>query len=147
MGEQVGFNLSEHQTLLETIIKDIQNGKPVADVKERFIQIAGRITTTELAQLEQRLKQAGVPIDDIHFLCSIHASALIQPEATAQAMKPEEQPGHPVHTFILENRAILNVLNTRLQPNFEVFIKEETPEIILNNKEFGDVFSSCVKEI
>ncbi|WP_147535768.1 DUF438 domain-containing protein [Bacillus marasmi] len=128
--EQVLLNASTHQNLLVTIIKEIQNGKPVADAKDQFMEIAGSITATELSQLEQKLKQVGVPIDDIHFLCSIHASALKQKEVSGQAKKPEEQPGHPVHTFILENRKILKLLNTRLQPNFEAFIKEESPEII-----------------
>lgn len=130
--EQVVLNTSERQSLLETIINDIQNGKPVANVKDLFMQIAGSITASELSQLEHRLKQAGVPIDDIHYLCSVHASALKHTEDTNQTKKPEEQPGHPVHTFILENREILKLLNTRLQPNFEVFIKEDNPEIIFN---------------
>ena len=129
--EQEVLNKSERQGILKNLIKDIQTGKSVAEVKAQFVKVAGSITAPELAQLELSLSEAGIPVDDIHYLCTIHAAAIknSKGESTPE-LKPEEQPGHPVHTFILENREILNLLHTRLQPNFEQFIKEDSSEII-----------------
>jgi uncharacterized protein len=129
--EKVVLNRSERQVILKNIIQDIQNGKSIADVKAQFVEIAGSITAVELSQLELSLSEEGIPVDDIHYLCSVHAAAIKNsPEESVQTKKPEEQPGHPIHTFILENREILQLLHTRLQPNFEQFIKEDSPDII-----------------
>jgi uncharacterized protein len=129
--EKVVLNRSERQVILKNIIQDIQNGKSIADVKAQFVEVAGSITAVELSQLELSLSEAGIPVDDIHYLCSVHAAAIKNStEESVHTKKPEEQPGHPIHTFILENREILQLLHTRLQPNFEQFIKADNTEII-----------------
>ncbi len=43
-------------------------------------------------------------------------------------MRPEEQPGHPVHIFKLENQAIERLLKTKIQIHLWQFEKEETDE-------------------
>ncbi|MBE4908556.1 DUF438 domain-containing protein [Bacillus luteolus] len=43
---------------------------------------------------------------------------------------PEDQPGHPVHTFILENQAITKLVETKVTVHLEEFIKSDSPESI-----------------
>ena len=127
---EVVLNKSERQSLLNNIIKDIQNGKSIADIKEQFVAVAASITAAEFAHLELQLREERIPIDDINYLCALHADALKKANKDTHTQKPEEQPGHPIHTFVLENKEILELLHSRLQPNFEQFIKEDSADII-----------------
>ncbi len=44
--------------------------------------------------------------------------------------RPEDQPGHPVHTFILENQAITMLVETKVKVHLEEFINSDSPESI-----------------
>ncbi|QOR68726.1 DUF438 domain-containing protein [Cytobacillus suaedae] len=44
--------------------------------------------------------------------------------------RPEDQPGHPVHTFILENQAITKLVETKVKVHLDEFIKSDSPESI-----------------
>lgn len=45
--------------------------------------------------------------------------------------KLEEQPGHPIHAFKLENQELDKLINTQLKVHLEEFEKEENHENIL----------------
>ncbi|MBT2689557.1 DUF438 domain-containing protein [Bacillus sp. ISL-47] len=42
--------------------------------------------------------------------------------------KPEDQPGHPIHTFIRENREVDKHLREKLKVSLEAFIKDDNEE-------------------
>ena len=127
--ERVGLNRSERQVLLKNIISDIHNGKTIEDVKTQFVEVAGSITAAELSQLKLSLIEEGIPTEKIHHLCSVHAAVLKDSnEADVRTEKPEEQPGHPIHTFILENKEIYQLVFSRLQPNYHRFTSEDSAE-------------------
>jgi uncharacterized protein len=48
----------------------------------------------------------------------------------ASSARPENQPGHPVHTFMLENKEIRQLVFSRLQPNYERFTLDDSSDNI-----------------
>ena len=45
---------------------------------------------------------------------------------------PENEPGHPVHTFMLENKEIEKLVHSKLQLHLEQFEQEDTSENVYN---------------
>ena len=92
------------QEILKEIIKDLHQGKSAAEVKERFAKLIKEVGATEISQMEQSLMDEGIPEQEIKRLCDVHVSVF--KEALDAQIKEENQPGHPVHTFKMENRQI-----------------------------------------
>lgn len=97
-------NREYRQQELKEIIMDLHRGKSVDEVKERFRTLIKDIGATEISQLEQRLINEGLPEEEIKRLCDVHVSVFR--DALDLQLSPETVPGHPVHTFKLENAAI-----------------------------------------
>ena len=92
---------------LHAIVKDLHAGKTVEEVKPRFEELIADVEATEIAAMEQKLIEGGVPDTEVKRLCDVHvqvfADALEGHEAvTAPA-------GHPMDTFQRENQALLQV--------------------------------------
>jgi len=131
--EQRTISNTERQTILKEIIKDLHNGKSVEEVKARFEEAAGSITVAEISQLEQALmEEEGIPVEEVQRLCSVH-SAIFKGsiEEIHRPQKPEEQPGHPIHTFKMENKEIDLLVHFKMQLHYERFEKEDSQENIL----------------
>ncbi|UII56362.1 DUF438 domain-containing protein [Cytobacillus spongiae] len=128
--ERQDIPASERQAILKEIIKDLHNGKSVEEVKARFAEAVGSITVAEISQLEQALmEEEGIPVEEVQSLCSVHAAIFKGSiEDIHRPEKPEQQPGHPVHTFMLENREIDKLVNFKVQLHFERFEREDSEE-------------------
>ncbi|MGI6085005.1 MAG: DUF438 domain-containing protein [Acetivibrionales bacterium] len=102
------INNREHrQKVLREIIKDLHNGKPVDAVKSRFEKLIQGVSTAEIAEMENTLVAEGMPVEEIQRLCDVHAAVFKGSiEEIHRPQKPEEVPGHPVHTFKKENKAV-----------------------------------------
>lgn len=130
--EQEYTNNVERQTALKEIIKDLHNGKSVEEVKARFEEAVGNITVAEISQLEQTLmEEEGISVSEVQRLCSVHTAIFKGSiEKIHQSDQPEDQPGHPIHTFKLENKEIDMLINFKLQLHYERFEKEDSEENI-----------------
>ncbi|MFX3624973.1 MAG: DUF438 domain-containing protein [Ectobacillus sp.] len=128
--EQQQMNDSERQAILKQIIKDLHNGKSVEEVKAAFEEAVGNITVAEISQLEQALmEEEGIPVEEVQRLCSVHTAIFKGSiEEIHRSDKPEDQPGHPIHTFKLENKEIDMLVNFKLQLHLERFEKDDSPE-------------------
>lgn len=110
-------NREYRQKALKEIILELHNGKSVEKVKARFEELIKGVTAGEIAEMEQALIKEGMPVSHIQNLCDVHASVFKGSiEEIHREHKPEETPGHPVHTFKLENREIEKLLNERIKP-------------------------------
>ena len=118
--------------LLKEIIKNLHNGKSVEDVKAQFEEAVGNITVAEISQLEQALmEEEGIPVSEVQRLCSVHTAVFKGSiEEIHRSNQPEDQPGHPIHTFKLENKEIDMLVNFKLQLHYERFEKEDSKENI-----------------
>jgi len=119
---------AQRQTVLKQLIKELHDGQSVHDVKERFRKAVGHISVAEISQLEQALmEEEGIPVSEVQRLCSVHAEMFkgsIDDIHRPAAGAPEEQPGHPVHTFKMENRAIERLVQFTLSLHMDRFRRE-----------------------
>jgi DUF438 domain-containing protein len=84
----------------------------------------------EISQLEQALmEEEGIPVSEVQRLCSVHASIFKGSiEEIHRSDNAEDQPGHPIHTFKLENKEVDMLVNFKLQLHFERFQKEDSED-------------------
>jgi uncharacterized protein len=120
------------QQLLKEIIKELHQGKSVDEVKARFEAAVGDVTVTEISAMEHALmEEEGIPVEEVQRLCSVHTAIFKGSiEEIHRSSKPEEQPGHPVHTFKLENREIERLVNFKLQLHLDKYRKEASEELV-----------------
>lgn len=123
--------ISAHRTarlhLLKEIIKELHHGKSVEEVKSKFNQAVGEISVDEISELEQVLMQEeGIPVTEVQRLCSVHAAVFKGSiQDIHRAHKPEEQPGHPVFTFKMENQEIDRLANFKIALHLDQFLKDQ----------------------
>jgi len=92
---------------LHAIVKDLHAGKTVAEVKPRFEELIADVEATEIAAMEQKLIEDGVPDTEVKRLCDVHVQVFAD---ALEGHAPITAPGgHPVDTFQRENRALLQV--------------------------------------
>ncbi|GJM80685.1 hypothetical protein HMSSN139_31810 [Paenibacillus sp. HMSSN-139] len=120
------------QQLLKEIIKELHQGKSVDEVKARFEAAVGDVTVTEISAMEHALmEEEGIPVEEVQRLCSVHTAIFKGSiEEIHRSSKPEEQPGHPVHTFKLENREIERLVNFKLQLHLDKYRKGASEELV-----------------
>ncbi|KGE19843.1 DUF438 domain-containing protein [Paenibacillus wynnii] len=123
---------NRRQAMLREIIKELHAGKSVDEVKARFAEAVGDVTVAEISAMEHSLMtEEGIPVSEVQRLCSVHTAIFKGSiEEIHRSSKPEEQPGHPVHTFKLENREIERLVNFRLALHADKFQKNDSEEII-----------------
>ncbi|NMB25672.1 MAG: DUF438 domain-containing protein [Firmicutes bacterium] len=103
-------NRAYRQEKLKEIIRELHQGSSVDAVKERFRTLIKDIGSTEISQLEQALIDEGMPEEEIKRLCDVHVSVF--QDALDRQPPPDAVPGHPVHTFRMENAALRKVIET-----------------------------------
>ncbi|WNS42094.1 DUF438 domain-containing protein [Paenibacillus sp. MMS20-IR301] len=123
---------TRRQAMLKEIIKELHAGKSVEEVKARFAEAVGDVTVAEISAMEHSLMtEEGIPVEEVQRLCSVHTAIFKGSiEQIHRSAQPEEQPGHPVHTFKLENREIERLVNFRLELHADKFKKTQSEEII-----------------
>ena len=128
--EQSMENKTERQEMLKEIIKELHAGKNVDEVKAKFEEAVGDVTVAEISQLEQALMQEeGIPVAEVQRLCSVHAAIFKGSiEEIHRSEKPEDEPGHPIHTWKMENKEVDMLVNFKLQLHTERFEKEDSDE-------------------
>jgi hypothetical protein len=97
-------NSKKRKDLLKHMILQLHKGQAPDRVKKQLEKMLGQIPYGEVVEVEQELISEGLPEKEVLKLCDVHTAALkgvIDP-STAK----ETPPGHPVHTFIQENRAL-----------------------------------------
>jgi DUF438 domain-containing protein len=93
---------------LKNIIKELHAGKDPESQKQKFHELIKDVAPWEIAQMEQRLIAEGMPETEIKNLCEVHVQVF--KEALEHKTVPGLPAGHPVHTFMLENRTAEDIL-------------------------------------
>lgn len=97
------------QEVLKDIIRDLHKGVDMAVLKQRFYELIKDIDATEIAKMEQKLMEEGMPETEIKRLCDVHVEVF--KEALGAQEAPSAPPGHPLHTFMKENRAVEGIVH------------------------------------
>ena len=121
---------NERQEMLKEIIKELHAGKDVDEVKAKFEEAVGDVTVAEISQMEHDLMvEEGIPVEEVQRLCSVHAAVFKGSiEEIHRSEKPEDEPGHPIHTWKMENKEVDLLVNFKLQLHTERFEKEDSDD-------------------
>jgi len=97
-------NIQKRKELLKHMILQLHEGTAPEAVKKQLIKLLGKVPYNDVVEVEQELINEGLPQEEVLKLCDIHTIALDGVlDHTEAKIAP---PGHPVHTFKEENRAL-----------------------------------------
>ncbi|HEY3354550.1 MAG TPA: DUF438 domain-containing protein [Polyangia bacterium] len=94
--------------VLKGIIRDLHAGQTAQDLKSRFDLLLADVGPTEIGRMENEIIAEGTPAAEVRRLCDLHVEVFRG--AFAQQATPVAPAGHPVHTFMAENRVLEQVL-------------------------------------
>lgn len=106
---QESDNRIRRQEILKGLIRQLHQGRSVEEVKAEFAHLLADVGAGEIAAIEQALIAEGLPEMEVKRLCDVHVAVFR--ESLDQQSAPETTPGHPVHTYRAENRAVEIVLD------------------------------------
>jgi len=106
-------NAEKRKELLKHMILQLHDGTAPEAVKQQLIRLLGKVPYNDVVEVEQELINEGLPQEEVLKLCDIHTMALdgILDHTDAKTAPP----GHPVHTFKEENRALRKEIQTLAQ--------------------------------
>jgi len=87
---------------LKEIIEDLHKGIDIKVLKRRFLELIRDVAPSEIASMEQRLISEGMPEAEVKRLCDVHVEVF--KESLENKVVPGLPAGHPVHTYMIENR-------------------------------------------
>lgn len=134
-------NREYRQEQLKEVIRELHEGKTVEEVKEKFAAVIDGVSPKEIGEMEVQLVKEGLPIEEIQYLCDVHAAVF---KGTLEEIhNPEQVPGHPVYTMKQENEAIEEFMEDTIKPNIERFkaddSKDHVNDLLENFKELWEI--------
>lgn len=108
----------KRKELLKHMILQLHEGQAPDAVRKQLVQLLGKVPYDDIVEVEQELISEGLPKEEVLKLCDIHTAAL--EGIIDQKGKKATPPGHPVHTFKEENRALSREIKTLEQLYTEV---------------------------
>ncbi|MBP1769030.1 MAG: hypothetical protein H6P98_3145 [Candidatus Aminicenantes bacterium] len=94
--------------VLKDIIRELHEGGDLEEQKKRFADLIQDINPTEIAEMEQKLIEGGLPEEEVKRLCDVHVQVF--KESLEGRPVPSAIPGHPLHTLMEENRGLEKIL-------------------------------------
>ena len=104
-----GDVMEERKDVLKSIIRDLHAGVEMEILRKRFADLVQDVSATEIAEIEQSLIDEGLPESEVKRLCDVHVEVF--KHALDDQDVPSPPAGHPVHTFMVENRASENIMS------------------------------------
>ncbi|MGM0375703.1 MAG: DUF438 domain-containing protein [Bacteroidota bacterium] len=104
MSELLNNSFYRKEKLKELILKLHEGNDPVK-VRNELTETLQNIPYGEVVEVEQELIEQGLPVEEVLRLCDVHSEVL---EGHVDLSTAKEIPqGHPVDTFIKENRELI----------------------------------------
>ena len=97
-------NLRKKKEVLKHMILQLHKGEAPEEVRPQLVRLMGQVPYGTVVEVEQELIQEGLPTEEVLALCDVHGEALRGLIDLSASKTPP--PGHPVHTFLQENRAL-----------------------------------------
>ena len=102
MSDIIKNSSEERQKILKQIIEELHRGVSVEKLQKRFAKLIKTTSPEEIAEMENALIEEGFPPEEIQRLCDVHVQVF---DASLKKVgKPGKVPGHPVYSFIQENK-------------------------------------------
>lgn len=126
--EQQEETTTERLEILKQIFDDLHNGKDLNEVKAYFDEKIGKVTVDEIAKLRHGdLEQGSLSRAELQRLYSLHTDLFKGSiEEVAFSQHPEDEPGHPIHTFKRENRELEKLIDQSLQLHLGEFSENDS---------------------
>ncbi len=131
-------NSQKQKEIIKDVLRQLGEGRPVSSVKDEFDSLLRLSGAAEIAQIEQELINEGMPVEEIQRLCDVHVAVFRT--ALDAADNPEAVSGHPIETFIMENRVLNQLLDDMastvvtytLNPNkrFRSYLYNQTQQLL-----------------
>lgn len=153
---------------IKAYLKRLGAGEKIESVREDFVREFREVDPAEIMQAEQELLKEGTPLEEVQRLCDVHA-ALFHGTTTeekianaeksvAEAMKEKRMtataeltkiPGHPLHTFTLENDALEEILKNCREAakagEVDASLLEELRQLAIHYAKKGDLLYPHLK--
>ncbi len=97
-------NRQQRIDIMKTLIRQLHNGAAEERIRHQLEALLDEADYSDVFLMEVQLIQEGIPAESIQELCDTHTRVLKQHLDLQET--PETDPGHPVHTFVQENRAL-----------------------------------------
>jgi hypothetical protein len=107
-GETAFKDKAARLEVLKDIIRDLHAGIDIGVLRKRFADLIKDLGPTEIPEMEQKLIEEGMPESEVKRLCDVHVQVF--KESLEGQPPPGTIPGHPIHTFMAENRALESIL-------------------------------------
>lgn len=108
MSELIDNDAQRRKELLKHLILQLHVGAAPAQVQKHLVRMLGQVPYGLVVEVEQELMEEGMPAEEVTRLCHLHGAAL--QGAIDLSTAGSAPPGHPVHTFRLENAALATEL-------------------------------------
>jgi DUF438 domain-containing protein len=92
--------------ILKEIIAQLHAGVPPEEVKNKFKQFLGGVSSEEIAKIEDALVKEGLPREEIQRLCDVHLAVFRE---QLEKQKLEVPTGHPVNILMEEHKIMLEL--------------------------------------
>lgn len=107
----------ERQQAILKILNFIQDGGELEEAKKMFQAAFDQVDVAEITAAERELIEQGLDPRKIQYLCNVHADVFKGNIKENKENSEFEKPGHPVHTFKLENMVLKSLVNDALLPD------------------------------
>jgi PAS domain S-box-containing protein len=95
---------ANNKSRLKELIKALHAGARPDEVKEKFKEVLKEVGPLEIAKVEEKLIEEGMPQEEVRRLCDVHLAVFRESLEKEETLAP---PGHPIHILMEEHRIIL----------------------------------------
>lgn len=129
----------ERQKAILKILNFIQDGGELEEAKKMFQAAFDQVDVAEITAAERELIAQGLDPRKIQYLCNIHADVFKGNIKENKENSEFEKPGHPVHTFKLENIVLKSLVNDALLPDLAKWEKGDKGALSKLRQELKDL--------
>lgn len=129
----------ERQKAILKILNFIQDGGELEEAKKMFQAAFDQVDVAEITAAERELIAQGLDPRKIQYLCNVHADVFKGNIKENKENSEFEKPGHPVHTFKLENIVLKSLVNDALLPDLAKWEKGDKSALSKLRKELKDL--------
>ena len=129
----------ERQQAILKILHFIQDGGELEEAKKMFQAAFDQVDVAEITAAERELIAQGLDPRKIQYLCNVHADVFKGNIKENKENSEFEKPGHPVHTFKLENIVLKSLVNDALLPDLAKWEKGDKGVLSKLRQELKDL--------
>lgn len=129
----------ERQKAILKILNFIQDGGELEEAKKMFQAAFDQVDVAEITAAERELIAQGLDPRKIQYLCNVHADVFKSNIKENKKNSEFEKPGHPVHTFKLENIVLKSLVNDALLPDLAKWEKGDKGALSKLRQELKDL--------